>query len=207
MRPENANDPMENKILEVAKRYFIAHGYAESSMSDIAEAAGIKRPVLHYYFRTKDRLFNAAFAPIIRSLLPRIPEILADESKTPCEVIDGVVGLYYGLFRENPALPLFVMREMQRDPQYLLGAIGDCGVLTYLARVKQILQDKMQQGVIKEISCRYIFMNFYSLTIMPFVLKNVASTILVEEGEAYDEMLDKWRPYIVSQTWNLVKPD
>ena len=75
MRSEPA-DCIEARIVEAARALFIEKGYADASMSDIAAAAGIKRSTLHYYFRTKDRLFQAIFADIVREIFPRIQVIL-----------------------------------------------------------------------------------------------------------------------------------
>lgn len=55
------NENLETKIIEVAKQQFIENGFAETSMSDIAAKVGINRPGLHYYFRTKERMFQAVF--------------------------------------------------------------------------------------------------------------------------------------------------
>ena len=71
MRSEPA-DCIEARIVEAARALFIEKGYADASMSDIAAAAGINRSTLHYYFRTKDRLFQAIFADIVREIFPRI---------------------------------------------------------------------------------------------------------------------------------------
>ena len=55
------NNELEYQIIETAKQLFIEKGFVETSMSDIAAKVGINRPTLHYYFRTKDRMFQAVF--------------------------------------------------------------------------------------------------------------------------------------------------
>ena len=50
---------IEQNVIACAHRLFIEKGYVNTSMSDIAAAVGITRPALHYYFRTKERLFRA----------------------------------------------------------------------------------------------------------------------------------------------------
>ncbi|MCD8079789.1 MAG: TetR/AcrR family transcriptional regulator [Bacteroides sp.] len=45
----------EEKIIEVARRLFVENGYQKTHMSAIAAAAGINRPTLHYYYRTKEK--------------------------------------------------------------------------------------------------------------------------------------------------------
>ena len=63
---------IENKIIETAQQLFVKNGFTDTNMSDIAAAVGINRPTLHYYFRTKDKMFQAVFGNIILSLAPEI---------------------------------------------------------------------------------------------------------------------------------------
>ena len=70
MTTTNNNEDLEKKIIEAAKELFIENGFAETSMSDIAAKVGINRPALHYYFRTKDKMFQAVFGNIILSFIP-----------------------------------------------------------------------------------------------------------------------------------------
>ena len=56
---------LEQQIIKTAQQLFIEKGFVETSMSDIAATVGINRPTLHYYFRTKDKMFKAVFGSII----------------------------------------------------------------------------------------------------------------------------------------------
>ena len=76
MTTTNNNEDLEKKIIEAAKELFIENGFAETSMSDIAAKVGINRPALHYYFRTKDKMFQAVFGNIILSFIPKIHDII-----------------------------------------------------------------------------------------------------------------------------------
>ena len=75
------NNELEYQIIETAKQLFIEKGFVETSMSDIAAKVGINRPTLHYYFRTKDRMFQAVFGSIVMSLLPKVQEIIQQEQQ------------------------------------------------------------------------------------------------------------------------------
>ena len=69
------NPDMEVKILEAAKVVFLRKGYESTKMSDIAAEVGIGRTALHYYFRTKEMLFDAIFGQIIAEVVPNIESI------------------------------------------------------------------------------------------------------------------------------------
>ena len=61
---------MEPRIIEAAKRVFVRKGYEAATMSDVAAEVGIGRTALHYYYRTKEILFDAIFGQLLSSLLP-----------------------------------------------------------------------------------------------------------------------------------------
>ena len=63
---------MEHKIIEAAKATFLKKGYKDTNMAEIAAEVGLTRPAMHYYFRTKERLFQAVFGDILMSFIPQI---------------------------------------------------------------------------------------------------------------------------------------
>ena len=51
----------EQLILKVAERLFLEKGFAMTSTTEIAKEVGCNQALIHYYFRTKDNLFNVIF--------------------------------------------------------------------------------------------------------------------------------------------------
>src|SRR5690349_8657956 len=60
----------EKKILEAARKVFLAQGMAGARMQDIADKAGINKAMLHYYFRSKDKLFEMIFKEAMAGFVP-----------------------------------------------------------------------------------------------------------------------------------------
>ena len=137
----------EARIVQEATRLFTERGYIATSMADIAAEVGINRTGLHYYYRTKDRMFQAVFGSVVKQLIPQIHEIILEVNSPVEERVSRVIDVYYGLFRANPSLP----------------------------------------------------MTFYSLLTMPFITKNLCQYVWLEEGEAFTDMVAKWKPYVVEQ--------
>mgnify|MGYP000554928664 CR=1 FL=1 len=73
------NENLEDRIVDVAKDVFLENGFEMTSMSDIAAKVGINRPTLHYYFRTKERMFRAVLAPIFETFMPKVQTLLAGD--------------------------------------------------------------------------------------------------------------------------------
>ena len=62
----------EEKILEAAKKVFVNKGYDGARMQQIADEAGINKSLLHYYFRSKDKLFEAVFQETLLRIGPMV---------------------------------------------------------------------------------------------------------------------------------------
>ncbi len=201
------NENLETKIIEVAKQQFIENGFAETSMSDIAAKVGINRPGLHYYFRTKERMFQAVFGEIVLFLLPKIQDIVLQKDKPVTERVGGVIDAYFEVFSENPRLPLFVMRESNRDVNHLINTLADLRLERNFLEIARSLQDEMDSGRLKPVPLRFVFFTFYSLLIMPFVMKDLCASLFLEKGESFEEMFVRWKPYIVMQMDNLLRVD
>ena len=201
------NENLETKIIEVAKQQFIENGFAETSMSDIAAKVGINRPGLHYYFRTKERMFQAVFGEIVLFLLPKIQDIVLQKDKPVTERVGGVIDAYFEVFSENPRLPLFVMRESNRDVNHLINTLADLRLERNFLEIARSLQDEMDSGRLKPVPLRFVFFTFYSLLIMPFVMKDLCASKKKKKGESFEEMFARWKPYIVMQMDNLLRVD
>ena len=182
-----------------ATRLFTERGYIATSMADIAAEVGINRTGLHYYYRTKDRMFQAVFGSVVKQLIPQIHEIILEVNSPVEERVSRVIDVYYGLFKANPSLPMFMLREMQRDFDNLLNAIYRMHLERYCTAISLGLQREMDSGHIRKVPIRFLFMTFYSLLTMPFITKNLCQYVWLEEGEAFTDMVAKWKPYVVEQ--------
>ena len=148
MTTTNNNEDLEKKIIEAAKELFIENGFAETSMSDIAAKVGINRPALHYYFRTKDKMFQAVFGNIILSFIPKIHDIIIQQDKPVSESIGEIVDAYYKVFTENPCLPLFMVREMHRDMNHLSDTIKELRL--YNPQIQISAESETKRSIFRE---------------------------------------------------------
>ena len=62
----------EEKIFEAAAEVFEERGLAGSRMQEIADRAGLNKALLHYYFRSKDKLFEAVFAKLAGTMFKKL---------------------------------------------------------------------------------------------------------------------------------------
>lgn len=196
---------MENKIIDAARNVFIERGYVETSMSEIANRVGINRPTLHYYFRTKDRLFQAVFGSIISSIVPKVFETLRQKEKSITERIEVIIDAYYELFIDNPLLPLFIMKELNRDADLLINTVKQLNVMDTARNAFNSIQEEMNDGKLNIVPLQFIFYNFYSLLIFPFLTQEISTKVFGNDKEQFKAMLSEWKRNIIIQMQNLLE--
>ena len=196
-----SNENIEKRIHTAARKLFIEKGYLNTNMSDIAVAAGIKRPTLHYYFRTKERLFQSIYGNILQAVIPRIHGILSQDIPF-IDRLSDVTDEYFALFRKNPDLPQFIIGEIQRDINHLIVIAKQLGVDEYILKIKAVCLDDMEKGAIKTVPVQDIFLTFYSLMLFPFLTKNLITHLLIDER--FEDFLKEWKQNIMRQMRHLL---
>jgi TetR/AcrR family transcriptional regulator len=160
----------EEKILAASKKVFISKGMAGARMQDIADEAGINKALLHYYFRSKEKLFEVIFMEAAQKLFPKINSIF--ESDAPLfEKIENFCGQYITVLSENPYLPLFVLNEVSKDPEAFLKKFWNKEQLPQPHKFLAQIDREVRKGTIKKISPLHLLINLISMSIFPFVGK------------------------------------
>lgn len=197
MEAEKQLDDMERRIINAACELFVQKGFVETSMSDIAARVGVNRPAINYYFRTKERLFQAVVGTIVSSFIPRVVGTVAQQNLPVRERVSRIVDIYFNVFLSRPFLPLFMMREMNRDLSLIVSTALSLGFADNLMRVKESIEDEMRRGLIKEVPVRLAICTFVSLLVMPFAARPLVEKALLSEDEGFKNFLDEWKPNIV----------
>lgn len=207
MRTNDNNNSTEQQIILAAKQVFIEKGYAETNMSDIAVKAGINRSGLHYYFRTKEKMFDAVFAGIVMSFIPKIHDIVLQDDSIGNRV-SKIVDVYFDLFRREPRLPMFISKEIQRDAMHLFNTGNKLGIYQYAMKIKFSLEAEMRKGNIKQVPVEFVLYTFYGMIVMPFVTRPLADVISGKGRNCdFDDKLAKWKIYVVRQLEYMLSPD
>jgi len=179
----------ENKILGAAEDVFIKKGMDGTRMQEIANKAGINKALLHYYYRSKEKLFMAVFNLAISKFIPRIEKIAYSDIPF-FDKIRMFVEHYGNLLYKNQFIPMFVLSEIRRNPDQLANAILSQGVNT--DAFFSIVQKEVDEGRIKPIEPRSFFINMMALIIFPIAAKPMFLRILYKNDKReYDQMLRK----------------
>ena len=162
--------PTEEKIHAAAKKVFVSKGMAGARMQDIADEAGINKALLHYYFRSKEKLFEVIFEEAAQKLFPKINSIF-DSDEPLFEKIEHFCEEYITVISENPYLPLFVLNEISKDPEIFLGKFWSKQQFPKPQKFLEQVEKEIKKGTIKKISPLHLLINLISMSIFPFVGK------------------------------------
>ena len=181
---EKADLKTEQKILEAAKRVFIRKGLEGSRMQEIADEAGINKALLHYYYRSKDKLFEAVFIETFYKLFPAIVELMKSDISL-FEKIELFTRNYIDIFIENPFVPGFVLHELSRNPQRIVSLISGIGIepSVFITQV----EEEIREGNIKPVDPYHLVVNMLSMCIFPFAARPILLNVLFQnDPKAYD---------------------
>ncbi|HAA11141.1 MAG TPA: hypothetical protein DCE41_05325 [Cytophagales bacterium] len=108
----------EQLIADTAEKVFLEKGIAGARMQEIADAAGINKALLHYYFRSKDKLFEYVFDRVFQDFVMRLRTVFEEE--LPIEgQIRVFISRYIQIFDRKPGMPLFIQTELYRNPDLI----------------------------------------------------------------------------------------
>jgi len=193
---ETKKDTTEEKILDAAKNVFLAKGMDGARMQEIADEAGINKALLHYYFRSKERLFEAIFSEIVKFAFPEISRIISSDEPV-IDKIEKVVDAYLNLLLKHPFIPGFIMKELNRDPSTLFKMIGKFGFRPQ--SVVDALQGAMDKGEIIKMDPRHLAINIVSMCVFPFAARPIINYLIFNEDKQALEKFYSERAEVVKQ--------
>lgn len=177
---------------------FIRRGTAGARMQEIAAEAGVNQALLHYYFRSKDRLAATVFEEAAGRLLPSVVQLLGSDASLE-EKVERFVHLYIDAVRQSPFLPGYIVSELHQQPERLTGLIDAAGtgpklvVQGVLLRLDAQLREAEAAGTMRSMSPEQLFMNMLGLSVMPFLARPLLSSLFGMDDATFGRFLDERR--------------
>ncbi|MEG0163033.1 MAG: TetR/AcrR family transcriptional regulator [Mucinivorans sp.] len=175
----------EQAILEAAEKLFLERGFALTSTADIASLAGCNTALIHYYYRTKSKLFETVFRAKIRLFIDGFLNIelsnLDFEQK-----IRAIVEGHFDFISANRQLPFLLINEFTTNPAAVDDLKNEIGknAAGLLDLVQQAIDQDVASGKINNISAADLIFTIASLNVMTFLLLPVLTQVgLVQQDE------------------------
>lgn len=183
----------EETIFIAAREEFIEKGFDGTRMQEIAKRAGINKALLHYYYRTKEKLFDAIFEKVFRSFMPGIFEVMQSDASLFYK-IEVFISSYIKFILDNPHVPSFVLHELNRNPEKLtgifasiVGAARDKGFNKFAEAIKK----EIDNGTIIPIEPEQLIVNMIALCIFPVVARPIIQGVIFNNDKVrYKQFLE-----------------
>jgi TetR/AcrR family transcriptional regulator len=184
------NDKLtEEKIFEAATDVFLDKGMDGARMQDIATHAGINKALLHYYFRTKDQLFNAVFEMIAKKIFKKFAPVL-DENLTLEEKIRFFFREHISFLQANPRLPGFLLNEVNRNPARLKKILKNVDFDHLWSLLYEQHKDDLNKYNISQAELPQIMISIASLSVFPFAAKGIIEEVLGKVGIEFTDYME-----------------
>lgn len=177
----------EDKIVEAAKVVFIQKGMDGARMQEIATEAGINKALLHYYFRTKAKLFEKIFSLVFKDIF-EVLEMAVMKELSFEQFLEQFITEYIGLLKKKPYIPQFVIHEINRNPERIIEHMKNTRFDKQ--ELFNLIEQAAEEKLIRPIPPVHLITNILSLCVFPFVAKPIIT------GFALDGDKEKYKTYI-----------
>ncbi len=189
----------EQRILDAAHAVLVRRGSAGARMQDIAREAGVNQALLHYYFRSKNRLAEAVFRRAAGQLLRAVIEVLGSDLGLE-EKVGHVVAIELEHLSKAPYLPGYLISEVTHHPErvhqliaMLTGASADDVRPRVLTAIKTQIDERVRDGRMAPIGPDQFVVNLLSLCIFPFAARPMLMAMLGLDERGFERFIGRRR--------------
>jgi AcrR family transcriptional regulator len=194
--PVKEHKTAEQRILDAACDEFMEKGLAGARMQSIARRAKVNKALIHYYYRSKLKLYESVFESVLSRIWLTIGYSMQglDENADVTLIIRTLVSTYLNTLKDSPAFPKIFLRELADGGNNLLVIID--GFINRFApvvgRVFGVFKRGVQQGTLRPIDPIHIIINVMGMCAASFVLKPVVEQMHLKFQQTPIQFDDKF---------------
>ncbi|MCE5347027.1 MAG: TetR/AcrR family transcriptional regulator [Bacteroidales bacterium] len=180
----------EEKIFEAATEVFLEKGMDGARMQDIADRAGINKALLHYYFRTKDHLFDAVFEKKAGEMFKKFEPVFDDGLS-----LEDKIRLFFrehmAFLQENPKLPGFVVTEINRNPDRIKKLLKNVDFNAFWLLVFEKHKNELKKYNISKESLPQLMISMAAMSVFPFAARGILEGILEKLDIDFNKFIEE----------------
>lgn len=197
-------DSTEQRIFEAAHVMFTQKGLDGAKMQDIADRAGINKALLHYYYRSKEKLYEAVVKVVLSKAVPAIRKVLESDLSLH-DKIERFIDTYISVIKANPFVPLFIISEINKHPERFFDQILPQDLPKPQVFFQQV-EEAAATGKIVPIKPRHLLANIVSLCIFPFIGKPMMRILMGMSTAEMKQFLDERKTEVKTFVFNALRP-
>lgn len=176
MKPQST----EEKILAAATKEFMQKGFDSARTTAIAKEAGVTHAMLHYYFRSKENLFEKIIDAKMSSIGELMLQSLSQSNLPLFERIRTAINRHLDFVNENPELPHFFIREVYSHPERIrkIGEALQVNATVLIAELQKDIDEAAERGECRRVNAEMLLLDIVSLNIFSFLAKPVLEVVL-----------------------------
>lgn len=196
----------EQIILDAAEAEFLEKGYGKSRTTEIAKRAGVNHAMLHYYFRTKEHLFEVVFQKKAK-VMSEVLMISFREDLPFLEKIKKGIEDHFDFIKANPRLPNFIFNEIMYDEKLkaIFKSIIKEKVTNVLAELKSEIDREVTKGTIRPTEPYDLIFNMLSLNVFVFIRAPIVTGIMDMGEKEFSAFLEHRKQLNVEMILNQLK--
>lgn len=172
----------EQQILEAAEREFMTKGYDGARTTSIAKAAGVTHAMLHYYFRTKELLFERIIGKKMSEITPVLTYLFGNADLPLTERIKEAVSVHFDFIAANPELPKFLMNEVLPHKERCDMFKSKIESFVYLfSQLQNEVDAAAQRGEVEQFDVLSLFQTILSLNICSSMMTQFAENMMGDD--------------------------
>jgi len=173
----------EQQILEAAEREFLEKGYDGARNTSISKAAGVTHAMLHYYFRTKEQLFERIIDKKMSEIVPLMTHLFGNGYLPLVKRIEEAVSVHFDFVAANPDLPRFLINEVlpHKERCDLLKSKIE-SFFHLFNTLQQEVNEAAARGEVEPFNVLLLFQSILSLNLFPSVMANMVANLMGENA-------------------------
>jgi AcrR family transcriptional regulator len=197
------DNDVESRILEAATTVFIQKGLSGASMQDIANEAGISRTSLHYYYRSKDKLFEKVFEHVVGALISQQRYVINADMPL-VEKMNLFVDHTLNFLLDNPGSVSFLVHELNATPERMIELIISRNL--DIEKLKIQIAAEIKNNRRSEFDAAQFWASLIGMCIMPFVAKPMIVRFFLDESEEqFREFIHNRKQHILDFLMKYIK--
>jgi TetR/AcrR family transcriptional regulator len=182
----------ELRILQFAEEVFLEKGFSAAKTTEIARRAGVNHALVHYYFRSKENLFETIVINKLKVIIQSFSEATTKDMPYNERII-LLIDTHFSLFADHPRMPLFLINEFLNNPTHL--DFLKRKIKSFPSEVFENFEtqtkDAIKLGIIRPINSKELLTNIYSLIFSIFINKPFTVFVFDWDGSDYKAYIEK----------------
>lgn len=185
-------DETEEIIKSTAKRLFFVEGKFNATTQEIADAAGVNRTLINYYFRSRDNLFNMIFEDAIKKE-DEMRESILDSDLPFKKKIEKFIEESIQTSMDYPYLETYIVTRINDGCFYK----SEDDFNRMINSFKKEFEAEVKAGNIEKMEPMQFILNMASLVSFPFAVKPLLQKSMRLDDEQFDKIIRQRKDVIM----------